>query len=90
MVLFQIQINGLITFGYASGDYTPANSPMGVGHNRISVYWADVDEVCGGNRITGDIYYRVSASESQSFLHRWTSLDQKNKMLGSILLTQIN
>ena len=65
--MIQIQVNGMITFGYATDDYTTDSSPLGV--NRVSVYWADVFNVCGGSRITGDVYYRVSTGELTSIKH---------------------
>jgi len=54
----QLQINGLITFSYPTGDYTPY--PFTTGRNRVAVYFADVDYVCSPSYQIGNLFYRVS------------------------------
>jgi len=57
--LSQIQVNGMVTLDYATGDYCPYSYPQG-GRYIITPFFNDVDFVCGTSRATGSVYYTVS------------------------------
>lgn len=50
---FQVNNNGVISFDGPVRQYTPDPFPLVDGHPFVAPYWADVDNVVGG-----DIFYR--------------------------------
>jgi len=53
----QVSVNGLISFGMGNDAYMPHQSPLGF--NGIAAYFSDVSPVCGSDRVTGNVFYRV-------------------------------
>ena len=54
----QIQINGLITFGYPNAEYTPYSFPRA--YNHVAVYFADVYACPVASGSTGTVFYRIT------------------------------
>jgi hypothetical protein len=71
--LFQIEVNGLITFDYTTSNGVPIVFPLGGNDNAIAAYLIDIDQVCSSSRLTGDVYYRFSNGEYQIVLSHLSS-----------------
>jgi hypothetical protein len=55
--MFQLNVNGYITFDSSIGDWYPNAFPLR--HTMIAVYFSDVILKCWSH-LTGDLYYRIT------------------------------
>ena len=56
--VLKVSVDGYITFNRVVTTGTPVSYPQS--GNAIAVFFADVSPVCGTNRITGNVFYRIS------------------------------
>ena len=54
--MWQVSVNGYLTLGYTTTSNLPYVFPYT--QARIAAFFADVDYVCGGTRIAGDLWFR--------------------------------
>ena len=59
VLLFQVQVNGLITMDYPTPVSAPYAFPGAPGSNAIAVYLADVDAVCR-THLVGSVFIKYS------------------------------